>query len=133
MRHRKAHRKLGRHSSARKALFRSLLTHLVLNDRIDTTLAKAKELKPLADKVITVAKLGTLASRRRAFSLLQNRVAVQKLFSVLSDRFRDRSGGYTRVLPLGWRHGDSAPMAIVEYVTADIGKPQGRKPAQKTA
>lgn len=99
-----------------------MLTAVVNRDRIETTLAKAKELRPLADKLITLAKNGSLASRRIAFSLLRDDAALKKLFSSLVDRFRDRNGGYTRILKLGNRHGDSAPMAILEFLTAEIKK-----------
>ncbi|OGQ48074.1 MAG: 50S ribosomal protein L17 [Deltaproteobacteria bacterium RIFCSPLOWO2_02_FULL_47_10] len=125
MRHNIAHRKLGRTTSHRKALFRNMLSALVARDRIETTLAKARELRPLADKLITLAKEGTLSARRFAFSALRDETAVKKLFSALVERFGDRKGGYTRILKLGFRHGDSAPMAILEYLTAEIKKVAG--------
>jgi large subunit ribosomal protein L17 len=122
MRHNIAHKRLGRTTAHRLALFRNMLTALVNRDRIETTLGKARELKPLADKLVTLAKNngGSVASRRRAFSLLRDDTAVKKLFSSLADRFRERKGGYTRILKLGFRHGDCAPMAILEYLTAEI-------------
>ncbi|PIR17276.1 MAG: 50S ribosomal protein L17 [Deltaproteobacteria bacterium CG11_big_fil_rev_8_21_14_0_20_49_13] len=122
MRHNIAHRKLGRTTGHRLALFRNMLSALVTRDRIETTLAKAKELRPLADKLVTLAKKGTLCSRRTAFSLLRDDISVKKLFSTLVDRYRERKGGYTRIYKLGFRHGDSAPMAILEYLTAEIKK-----------
>ncbi len=131
MRHRKAHRKLGRTTSHRKALFRNMLTALVNNDRIETTLAKAKELKPLADKMVSLGKDGSLAARRRAISILQDKSSVKKLFSTLADRFGDRKGGYTRVLKLGFRHGDNSPMAIIEFLTAEIKKKAEKKTEKK--
>lgn len=130
MKHRVRYRKLGRTTSHRQALFRNMLASLVNLDRIETTLGKARELKPLADNLITLAKEGSVAARRRAMSLMQNRSAVQKLFSTLVDRFKDRAGGYTRILKLGFRHGDSAAMAIIEYLTAEIKKAVS-EPAKK--
>ncbi|MBI2092541.1 MAG: 50S ribosomal protein L17 [Deltaproteobacteria bacterium] len=124
MRHNLAHKRLGRTTAHRLALFRNMLAALVNCDRIETTLGKARELRPLADKLITLAKNtknnGSVASRRHAFSLLRDDTAVKKLFSSLADRFRERKGGYTRILKLGYRHGDCAPMAILEYLTAEI-------------
>ena len=132
MRHNLAHRRLGRTTAHRQALFRNMLSALVNRDRIETTLGKARELRPLADKLVTLAKTGTLASRRIAFSLLRDDTAIKKLFSNLVDRYRDRMGGYTRILKLGFRHGDSAPMAILEYLTAEIKKAAAESKAKKT-
>ncbi len=120
MRHNMAHRRLGRTTGHRQSLFRNMLSSLIVRDRIETTLYKAKELRPLADRMITLAKGGTLANRRIAFSMLRDDVALKKLFSTLVDRYRERKGGYTRILKLGHRHGDAAPMAIIEYLTAEI-------------
>lgn len=117
-----AHRRLGRTTEHRKSMFRNMLSALINRDRIETTLAKAKELRPVADKLITLAKNGTIGSRRIAFSMLRDETALKKLFSNLVERYRGRNGGYTRVLKLGSRHGDSAPMAILEYLTAEIKK-----------
>lgn len=125
MRHKKAHKRLGRTTSHRKALFRNMLSALVTRDRIETTLSKARELRPLADKLITLAKEGNVYARRRAYQLLQNKDVVQKLFTTLVGRFGERIGGYTRILKLGFRHGDSAPMAVLEYLTAEIKKAAG--------
>lgn len=122
MRHQLAHRRLSRTTSHRVALFRNMLSALVNRDRIETTLAKAKELRPMADKLVTLAKDGSLAARRYAFTLLRDDMALKKLFSSLVDRYRDRKGGYTRIYKLGNRHGDCAPMAILEYLTAEIKK-----------
>ena len=116
------YRKLGRNSSQRKAMFRDLLTDLILNGRIETTFYRAKELQRLADKMVTLGKKGTLASRRQAAKLVRfevdenNNYAIQKLFSEIAPKFADRNGGYTRVLRLEPRRGDSAPMAIIEFV-----------------
>lgn len=131
MRHQLAHRRLGRNSAHRQMLFRNMLSALVLHDRIETTLGKAREVRPLADKLVTLAKNGTLSSRRSAFAVLRDDVALKKLFSTLVDRYRDRKGGYTRILKLGNRHGDCAPMAILEYLTAEIKKADAKK--SKTA
>lgn len=129
MRHQVAGKKLGRTGAHRNAMLRNMVTSLILNDRIETTLPKAKELKRWADKMITLAKRNSISARRQAMSVLTNRSALQKLFTILVDRYRDRSGGYTRVLKLGFRHGDNAAMAIVEYLTAEAKKVL--KPAKK--
>ena len=115
MRHRKAGRKFSRSSSHRRAMFRNILSSLIIEERITTTDAKAKEVRRLADKLITIAKKGDLHARRRAISKLSSKDAVAKLFDNLGPRFKDRFGGYTRVLKAGTRHGDAAPMSIVEW------------------
>lgn len=122
MRHKRAGRKFGRTSAHKKALFRNQVTSLILNDRIETTLTKAKELRRWADKMITLAKKNTLHARRQAMEVLKDPAALTKLFSTLVDRFKDRKGGYTRIMKLGNRHGDAAPMAIIEYLTAEAKK-----------
>ncbi len=119
MRHRIGARKLNRTSSHRKALFSNMVVSLLIHEQINTTLPKAKELRRVADKMITLGKRGTLHTRRQAFSLLRDDGAVSKLFSVLADRYKDRSGGYTRVLKAGYRYGDNAPMAVIELVDRD--------------
>lgn len=119
-----AYSKLGRDSSARKALFRDLATDLIINERIETTHAKAKELRPLVEKLITLGKRGDLHARRQAASFVRNEVAdeesgtkaLQKLFSDIATRYEERQGGYTRILKLGPRRGDNAEMAIIEFV-----------------
>ncbi len=116
MRHQVDHRKLGRTASHRRALFRNMATSLILAERIETTLPKAKELRRVADNLITLAKDGTLHKRRQAASFLKDPDAVGKLFSVLADRFRDRQGGYTRIFRFGSRLGDGASMAAIEYL-----------------
>ena len=110
------YRKLGRPSGARKALFRSLVTDLFLYERIQTTEAKAKELRSIADKLITLAKRGDLHARRQALSVIREKKVVDKLFSQLKDEYMDRNGGYTRIIHTGNRSGDAAPMAIIELV-----------------
>ena len=109
-------RKLGRDSSARKALFRSVLTSFFRHGRIETTEAKAKEVSGLADQLITLAKRGDLAARRTAIARLYDEDVVRKLFSEIADKYKDRQGGYTRILKLGPRRGDAAPMAVLELV-----------------
>lgn len=119
MRHRIGARKLNRTSSHRKAMFSNMVVSLLIHEQINTTLPKAKELRRVADKMITLGKRGTLHTRRQAFSFLRDDGAVSKLFSALADRYKDRSGGYTRVLKAGYRYGDNAPMAVIELVDRD--------------
>lgn len=111
-----SYRKLGRDSSARKALFRSVLTALFANERIETTEAKAKEISGLAEKMITLGKRGDLHARRQAVSYLQDEEVTKKLFDTIAPKYADRQGGYTRIMKLGPRRGDAAPMAILELV-----------------
>ena len=111
-----AYRKLGRDTSARKALFRSILTSFFQYERIETTEAKAKEISGLAEKMITLAKRGDLHARRQVLSYLLNEEVVKKLFETIAPKYSDRQGGYTRVYKLGPRRGDAAPMAILELV-----------------
>lgn len=114
--------KLGRNSSQRKALLRDLITDLIINERIETTLTKAKELQRLADKMVTLGKKGDLAAIRQAAKLVrfekdeENNYAIQKLFKEIAPRYVNRKGGYTRVLKTGVRRGDSAPMALIAFV-----------------
>lgn len=119
MRHKIAGRKLNRTSQHRRALFASLASALVKHEQITTTLPKAKELRRYADKLITLGKKGTLHHRRQAISLLGDAALADKLFSTLADRYKERNGGYTRVLKAGFRYGDNAPMAIIELVDRD--------------
>jgi len=116
MRHKKSGRKLGRTSSHRKAMFRNMAASLVHHETIKTTLPKAKELRRVFEPLITLAKEDGVANRRLAFDRLRDKVAVGKLFTDLGPRFKDRPGGYLRILKLGPRPGDSAPMAIVQLV-----------------
>ncbi len=111
-----AYRKLGRDTSARKALFRSILTSFFAYERIETTEAKAKEISGLAEKMITLAKRGDLHARRQVSSYLMDEEVVKKLFSTIAEKYADRQGGYTRIMKLGPRRGDAAPMAILELV-----------------
>ncbi len=119
MRHGIAHRKLNRTSSHRKAMFANMAASLITHEQIVTTLPKAKEMKPIMDKLVTLAKKGDLASRRRAIAQIRDKDAVKKLFAVMGERYADRNGGYCRVLKAGFRHGDNAPMAVIELVDRD--------------
>lgn len=116
------YRKLSRKSNQRKALLRDLITDLILNGRIETTVTKAKELKRLADKMVTLGKANTLASRRQAAEMIrfekddEGNYAIQKLFNEIAPRYAERNGGYTRVLKLGTRRGDATEMAIIEFI-----------------
>ena len=116
MRHRKSGRKLNRTASHRKAMFMNLSQALLKHEQIVTTLPKAKDLAPIVEKLITLGKKGGLANRRLAVARLQNETLVSKLFDELAERYKERAGGYTRVLKAGFRHGDNAPMAVIELV-----------------
>ena len=116
MRHRKAGRRLGRNSSHLQATMRNMVTALLEHERIVTTTPKAKELRKLADKMITLGKRGDLHARRQALAVIQSKEVVNKLFTKLKDEYMDRKGGYTRIIRTGNRNGDAAPMAIIELV-----------------
>lgn len=116
MRHAKSGRKLGRTSSHREAMFRNMVTSLFEHERIVTTEHKAKELRPIAEKMITLAKRGDLHARRQALSYIRSKSVVAKLFEQIKDQYADRNGGYTRIIRTGNRLGDAAPMAIIELV-----------------
>jgi len=126
MRHNKSGRRLGRNSSHRKAMYRNMAASLVHHETIKTTVPKAKELRRVIEPLITLAKVDGVANRRLAFSRLRDKVAVGKLFTDLGPRFKARPGGYLRILKLGPRPGDAAPMAIVQLVD----KPAARESAQ---
>jgi large subunit ribosomal protein L17 len=119
MRHGIKGRKLNRTSSHRKAMFANMAAALVKHEQIVTTLPKAKELKPFVEKLITLGKKGTLSSRRQAIATMRDETQTRKLFDTLADRYKDRQGGYTRVLKAGFRYGDNAPMAVIEFVDRD--------------
>ena len=119
MRHRLAGRKLNRTSSHRKALFANMSAALIKHEQISTTLPKAKDLRRVVERLITLGKRGDLHARRQALSVLKDRDLVEKLFSTLAERYKAREGGYTRVLKAGHRYGDAAPMAIIELVERD--------------
>lgn len=120
MRHGMSGRKLNRTSSHRKALFSNLAAALITHEQIKTTLPKAKDLRPVVEKLITLGKRGDLHARRQAAAMLRDDAVVRKLFSVIADRYKDRQGGYTRVLKAGFRYGDAAPMAMIELVERDL-------------
>lgn len=120
MRHGMSGRKLNRTKSHRRALFANMAAALLQHEQIKTTLPKAKDLRPIAEKLITLGKRGDLHARRQAIAMLRDEDVVRKLFSVLAERYKDRSGGYTRVLKAGMRYGDAAPMAVIELVDRDL-------------
>ena len=120
MRHRVAHRKLNKTASHRKAMFANMSASLITHEQIVTTLPKAKELRPFVEKLVTMAKKGGLADRRNAMAKIRDEAATKKLFDVLGPRYADRQGGYIRVLKAGYRYGDSAPMAVIEFVDRDV-------------
>ena len=119
MRHRVLKYKLNRTSSHRKALLNNMTLSLIKHEQINTTLAKAKNLRPFVEKVITLAKKGSLASRKKAFSILKNKKITEKLFTNIVKRYETRKGGYTRILKNGFRYGDMAPLAVIELVDRD--------------
>lgn len=119
MRHGNSGRKLHRTASHRKALFKNMAAALIKHEQIVTTLPKAKELRPVVEKMITLAKRGDLHARRLIMSRLNDDAMTRKLFDVLADRYKERKGGYTRVLKAGFRYGDAAPMAVIELVDRD--------------
>jgi large subunit ribosomal protein L17 len=120
MRHGKAGRKLNRTASHRKAMFANMAASLIKHEQIVTTLPKAKEMKPIIDKLITLGKRGDLHARRQAISQIRDVAMVKKLFDTLGERYKDRQGGYSRVLKAGFRYGDNAPMAVIELVDRDL-------------
>ena len=120
MRHGNAHRKLGRKTQHRRAMFANMAAALVKHEQIVTTLPKAKELRPVVEKLVTLAKRGDLHARRNAISVMRDVPMVKKLFDVIGPRYKDRNGGYTRVLKAGFRYGDSAPVAVIEFVDRDV-------------
>ena len=128
MRHGVGHRKLNRTAEHRKALFQNMLNSLIKYEQLTTTLPKAKELKPLIDKVITIGKKNNLSNKKRLFSKLQDKSSVVKVFDVLSSRYEKRKGGYSRVLRAGFRYGDDSPMAIIELVDRDVEAKKVDKP-----
>jgi large subunit ribosomal protein L17 len=134
MRHLKAGRKLSRTSEHRKALFRNMVTSLIEHEQVKTTDAKAKELRRIADRMITLAKRGSLHARRQAAAYVRTRKAVSKLFDEVAARFRDRPGGYTRIIKVGVRHGDAAPMSVIEFTDrGDAAKAEAEKKKERRA
>ena len=126
-----AHRKFSRRSNQRIALFQHLASALIKHEQIITTLPKAKDLRPIVEKLVTLAKRGDLHARRQAIAQMRDLAMVRKLFDVLGPRYKDRNGGYTRVLKAGFRYGDSAPVAVIEFVDRDVdAKGQDSGPVQ---
>jgi large subunit ribosomal protein L17 len=119
MRHGNAHRKLNRTAEHRRAMFANMAAALIKHEQITTTLPKAKDLRPVVEKLITLGKRGDLHARRQAVAKIRDLAMVKKLFEVLGPRYKERNGGYTRVLKAGFRYGDSAPVAVIELVDRD--------------
>jgi len=119
MRHGNTNRKLNRTSAHRKAMFANMSASLIKHEQIVTTLPKAKELRPIVEKLITLGKRGDLHARRQAVAQMRDEAQVQKLFATVGPRYKDRQGGYTRILKAGFRYGDNAPMAVIELVDRD--------------
>src|SRR6516225_11262743 len=120
MRHGIAHRKLNRTNEHRRAMFANMAAALIKHEQIVTTLPKAKDLRPIVERLVTLAKRGDLHARRQAISAIRSIAGVKKLFETIGPRYKDRAGGYTRVLKAGFRHGDSAAVAVIEFVDRDV-------------
>ena len=140
MRHGNAHRKLGKNASHRKAMFANMCASLIKHEQIVTTLPKAKELRTVVEKLVTLAKKGGLAARRQAISEMRDVTQVKKLFEVLGPRYKERNGGYTRIMKAGFRYGDNAARAVIEFVDRDVdakgldsGPVQATKQEEETA
>jgi len=130
MRHGKVYRKLNRTAEHRKAMFANMAASLIRHEQIITTLPKAKELRPIVEKLVTLGKKGGLALRRQAISELRDLEMVRKLFGVMAERYKDRQGGYTRIIKAGFRYGDDAAMAVIEFVDRDV-EAKGKNPEPK--
>ena len=120
MRHGNAHRKLNRKAEHRRAMFANMAASLIRHEQIVTTLPKAKDLRPIVEKLVTLGKRGDLHARRQAIAEMRDVAMVKKLFDVIGPRYKDRNGGYTRVLKAGYRYGDSAAVAVIEFVDRDV-------------
>jgi large subunit ribosomal protein L17 len=120
MRHGKAHRKFNRTAEHRRAMFGNMAAALIKHEQITTTLPKAKDLRPVVEKLVTLGKRGDLHARRQAIAEIRDVAMVKKLFDVLGPRYKDREGGYLRVMKAGFRYGDSAPLAVIEFVDRDV-------------
>jgi len=131
MRHRVAGRKLSRHTQHRELMFRNMLVSLLQHERIRTTLAKGKEFRSWADRMISLGKKGTLHARRQAFALLRNHEMVKKLFDEIAPKLKGREGGYTRIYKMGWRQGDGAPLSLVELATFSHPEEKKKSPVTK--
>ena len=135
MRHGKVHRKFNRTAEHRRAMFGNMCAALIKHEQIVTTLPKAKELRPIVEKLITLGKKGDLSARRQAISEIRDIAQVKKLFEVLAPRYKERHGGYTRIMKAGFRYGDNAPRAVIEFVDRDVdakGKDSGPVQAKAT-
>jgi large subunit ribosomal protein L17 len=137
MRHLNSGRKLSRNSSHRWAMMRNMVTSLLREEKIQTTDPKAKELRRWVDRVITLSKEGSLHARRQALSIIQDKAVVHKLFDTIASRFQNRPGGYTRIIKIGRRHGDAAPVSLIELVpgaddAAETTSGKGKKAKQKS-
>ena len=131
MRHGKVHRKLGKKPQHRRAMFANMCASLIKHEQIMTTLPKAKELRPVVEKLVTLGKKGGLHARRQAISEIRDVAMVKKLFEVLAPRYKERHGGYTRIMKAGFRYGDNAPRAVIEFVDRDVdAKGQDSGPVQ---
>jgi large subunit ribosomal protein L17 len=137
MRHLNAHRKLNRKPEHRRAMFANMAAALIKHEQIVTTLPKAKDLRPIVEKLVTLGKRGDLHARRQAIAQMPDLAMIKKLFDVLAPRYESRNGGYTRVLKAGFLHGDSSPVAVIEFVDRDVdakgqdsGPPPEKKPAE---
>ena len=134
MRHGFKLRKLNRTASHRKAMFANMSVALIKHEQIVTTLPKAKELRPIVEKLVTLGKKGSLHARRQAISQIQDKAQVSKLFDTIASRYAERNGGYIRIMKAGFRHGDNAPMAVIEFVDRDPdAKGQDSGPTQEAA
>nr|WP_272210496.1 50S ribosomal protein L17 [Marinicella sp. W31]MDC2876386.1 50S ribosomal protein L17 [Marinicella sp. W31] len=120
MRHKIAGRKLNRTASHRKAMFANMAVSLIIHEQIVTTVPKAKEIRPIVEKLVTLGKRGDLHARRQAISQVKDVEAVKKLFDVIASRYADRNGGYTRIMRAGFRYGDNAALAVIEFVDRDV-------------
>lgn len=127
MRHLKSGKKLGMTSAHRRAVFRNLVTSLMRYEKIETTLAKAKELRRIADRMVTLGKRGTLSDRRRAAGYVKDKTIVKKIFDAIAKRYTERKGGYTRIYKIGFRRGDAAKLAVIELVDRDISAEPKRR------
>ena len=135
MRHGQAHRKFNRTAEHRRAMFANMCAALIKHEQIMTTLPKAKDLRPIVEKLVTLGKRGDLHARRQALAQLGDEAIVTKLFSTIAERYKTRAGGYTRVLKAGFRYGDAAPMALIEFVDRDVdakGRTAARRPRKLT-
>jgi large subunit ribosomal protein L17 len=134
MRHGNAHRKLNRTAEHRRAMFANMAAALIKHEQIMTTLPKAKDLRPIVEKLVTLGKRGGLHARRQAIAEIRDVAMVKKLFDVIGPRYQSRNGGYTRVVKAGYRYGDSAPVAVIEFVDRDVdAKGLDSGPVQETA